>query len=185
MALPGTCETARLQLIPVGLEHTNDLVRLHGDPKVAHWYAGPWSPDRARSFANTMRRAWQRHHVGKWMAYGLTDGDLIGRGGLSWARVGEADVLEVGWTLRDRHVGRGYATEIGRAALDFAFSNLGAKEVCAFTERHNHASRAVMERLGMTFRREIVRPGLVPGWQGVQPRAVFVLQVARRQDWGR
>jgi hypothetical protein len=39
--------------------------------------------------------------------------------------------------------------ELGQAGRAFAFENLGAEEVVAFTERHNRRSRAVMERLGM------------------------------------
>ncbi len=47
--------------------------------------------------------------------------------------------------------GRGYATEIGRAGLAFAWDDCGAAEVVAFTENHNRRSRAVMERLGMSY----------------------------------
>jgi predicted acetyltransferase len=56
-------------------------------------------------------------------------------------------------------VGRGYATEIGRAALAFALDELGATEVVAFTEPDNRRSRAVMERLGMRHVRDIVLDG--------------------------
>ena len=47
-------------------------------------------------------------------------------------------------------MGRGYDTEIGRAGLAFAWDELGAAEVAAFTEIHNGRSRAVMERLWMS-----------------------------------
>ena len=55
--------------------------------------------------------------------------------------------------------GRGYATEIGRAGLAFAFDELGATEVVAFTEPHNRRSRVVMERLGMVLVGGIVLDG--------------------------
>lgn len=57
----------------------------------------------------------------------------------------------MGWALRGDHWGQGYATEIGRAGIDYAFGAPAANEVVAFTERHNWRSRAVMERLGMAF----------------------------------
>ena len=53
--------------------------------------------------------------------------------------------LEVGWQIREQLWGRGFATGIGRAALEFAFDDLNADRVVAFTEAHN--SRRVMERL--------------------------------------
>jgi [ribosomal protein S5]-alanine N-acetyltransferase len=45
------------------------------------------------------------------------------------------------------------------AAPSFAFDELGATEVVAFTEPHNRRSRAVMERLGMRRARDIVLDG--------------------------
>src|SRR5690606_30531493 len=57
--------------------------------------------------------------------------------------------VEVGWRLLPEHWGRGYATEAGRIALDFAFSQLGLPEVVSFTATQNGKSRAVMERIGM------------------------------------
>ena len=50
-------------------------------------------------------------------------------------------------------------SEIGRAGLDFAFGELGAAEVVAFTEPHNARSRAVMVRLGMRHQHEITHGG--------------------------
>ena len=49
-----------------------------------------------------------------------------------------------------RNWGRGYATEGAKAALDFAFNELGWHEVVAFTAATNLRSQRVMQRLGMT-----------------------------------
>jgi RimJ/RimL family protein N-acetyltransferase len=82
---------------------------------------------------------------------------------------------EVGWTVRADRWGQGYATEIGRAACDLAFKELGATEVVAFTEHHNRRSLAVMDRLGMAYVRDFTRRGLVEGRDGLQERASFAL----------
>ena len=58
--------------------------------------------------------------------------------------------LEVGWRLDQPYWWAGYATEGGRAALAFAFAELGEQEVVSFTSVGHTRSRAVMERLGMT-----------------------------------
>jgi len=117
--------------------------------------------------------------VHKWMAYRRDTGELVGRGGLSYADLAGSRRLEVGWAVRGPLWGRGYATEIGRAGLDFAFENLAAEEVVAFTERHNVRSRAVMERLGMEYAGEVLRPGLLEGHDGVHEAAPFALYVRR------
>jgi RimJ/RimL family protein N-acetyltransferase len=47
--------------------------------------------------------------------------------------------------------------------------------VVAFTELHNHRSRAVMRRLGLRFDTVIHRSGLVDGRTGIHPDAPFAL----------
>jgi mutator protein MutT len=188
--------TERLRLEPVTGPgpvlpgHAADLEVLHADPWVAQWYAGVWSAEDAVRQATSMHEAWERDSVSKWMAYSRSTGALIGRGGLSrlhrdnvaaieelvgadWA----ADRLELGWTLLEPFRGQGYATEIGRAGLDFAFTTLGARSVVALTERHNTTSRAVMERLGMTYAGEISTEGLVEGSTALHPHAPFAVYV--------
>lgn len=71
----------------------------------------------------------------------VVDGDG-GRRGTARDRLGFA---------RGPFWGQGYATEIGRAGLAFAFDDLSAVQVVSLTEPHNVRSRAVMERLGMTY----------------------------------
>lgn len=66
---------------------------------------------------------------------------------------------ELGWTLRSERWGQGYATEIGKAGLAFAFDELGAEEVVAFTERHNARFRAVMVRLNLAFIDDLLYEG--------------------------
>jgi [ribosomal protein S5]-alanine N-acetyltransferase len=106
------------------------------------------------------------------MAYDRADGSLIGRGGVSLASVDGAERYEVGWTVHGGLWGRGYATEIGAAGLAFAFGELGAAEVVAFTEPANSRSRAVMERLGMRYAKDITHRG--------EP---FVLYATDRDSW--
>ena len=167
--------TERLILTPIGPEHTADLVQLHADPNVAYWNAGAWSEAEARRFAIEMRRRWSLDQVGKWIAHRRLDGALVGRGGLSLAVVDGQRRPELGWTVRDEMRGQGFATEIGAAGLRFGFDVLGVHEVVAFTEAHNRASRAVMDRLDMRFVKIIYAPGLVEGSSDMQDTAPFAL----------
>ncbi|WP_202874257.1 GNAT family N-acetyltransferase [Kribbella albertanoniae] len=190
--------TERLRLEPISGPgavlggHVADLVRLFGDPWVARWYGEEWSPEVAAERAAAMHRAWERDSVCKWIAYERSGGELAGRGGLSRMTAGTptavaieelvgaewaVDRLELGWALVESARGRGLATEIGRAGLEFAFETLGAQAVIAFTERHNHASRAVMDRLGMTYAGEITAEGWIEGSSLVQPDAPFAVHV--------
>jgi RimJ/RimL family protein N-acetyltransferase len=188
--------------------HATDLRRLHADPWVARWYDGAWSPEESVRRTAEFSERWETNGVSKWMAYERSTGSLVGRGGmermapdaevttkvarllngsplggggLGEGRLGAVwmgDRLEVGWALLGSARGQGFATELGRSALDLAFGELGARAVIAFTERHNMGSRAVMERLGMAYAGEIQTDGLVEGREGVHPDAPFAVYVA-------
>ena len=55
-------------------------------------------------------------------------------------------------------VGRGLATEGGRAAIDHAFDHLGIDRVISVYEPPNEKSGAVMERLGMRHWQDFADP---------------------------
>lgn len=56
---------------------------------------------------------------------------------------------EIGWRLAPEFWGKGYVTEAGEAWLRFGFETLGLDEIVSFAVHDNHASVAVMRRLGM------------------------------------
>ena len=166
--------TQRLVLTPIGPGDVDDLSIVYGDPVVAYW-TGPWDPAAVGAWAATMAARWRADGVGKWLARERSDGSLVGRGGFTRCDLDGEAVLELGWVVRDARTGRGYATELGRAALAWAATYFPELPVVAFTEVHNRASRAVMERLGMRPAGIIRRDGLVEGRPGVHPDAPFAL----------
>jgi RimJ/RimL family protein N-acetyltransferase len=66
---------------------------------------------------------------------------------------------EVGlfWAIDPDHRSQGYASEAARALIDYAFDPngawLGLRRIIATTEFDNHASQAVMRKLGMRLER--------------------------------
>lgn len=65
---------------------------------------------------------------------------------------------EIGWAFDRSAHGKGYATEAGQAAMDWAFENLGWDEVIHSIHPDNAASQALARRLGASNR----GPGKLP-----------------------
>jgi ribosomal-protein-alanine N-acetyltransferase len=70
---------------------------------------------------------------------------------------------EVGlfWSLAPAHRGNGYVTEAAAAVIERCFAELNLGRVVATTTHDNHASIAVMRRLGMTI---AANPLVEPPW---------------------
>lgn len=171
-------DTERLVLTPVGVDDVADVMLLHGDPLVERW-TGPWTQASTTAWVQGMAERWASDQVGKWLVRDRLQDRLVGRGGFTRFDLDGERVLELGWAVRDSLTGRGYATEIGRAALQWAGRFQPQLPVIAFTEVHNIASRAVMRRLGLRDAGVIQREGLVEGRAGLHPDAPFALY---RQD---
>jgi len=100
-------------------------------------------------------RKWAEDGLSHWATVDLESNRLIGRIGLmlhhDWPL--EASPVEVGWVLDEHHWGRGLATEGGRASMELWREHLLAdRRLLSITAAPNRRSRAVMERLGLTYR---------------------------------
>lgn len=67
------------------------------------------------------------------------------------------DAYEVGWHLRKAAWGNGYATEIGKALLDYGFNVLNLPVLYAAIAPGNVASVRVAQKLGMAHLDQTVR----------------------------
>jgi ribosomal-protein-alanine N-acetyltransferase len=111
--------------------------------------------DATRAQIERFERAWAEDGLSHWATVDLESGELIGRIGLmrhhDWPL--EAAPVEVGWVLDERYWGRGLATEGGRASLELWRGGLPEDaRLISITVPENRRSRAVMERLGLTYR---------------------------------
>lgn len=73
-------------------------------------------------------------------------GRLIGEA--IFKRLGDVEG-EIGWAVAGPDQARGFATEIGRALVNFGFGDLRLHRLIARSEIGNHASERVMAKLGM------------------------------------
>jgi ribosomal-protein-alanine N-acetyltransferase len=87
-------------------------------------------------------------------------GQLVGYCGLNRDQVEDEPIVEIGWSTTPSRQGEGFASEAGRAALDWGFGRAELERIVSFALLDNVRSRRVMERLGMTYVRDFMRAGL-------------------------
>ncbi|QLG89424.1 GNAT family N-acetyltransferase [Chitinibacter bivalviorum] len=75
------------------------------------------------------------------------DASLLGCVGVSM----EGDVAELGYWFGQQHWGQGYATEAGRAVVDFAFVHARPTRIMSDHLPANVASGQVLDKLGFEF----------------------------------
>ncbi|KMK68404.1 GNAT family N-acetyltransferase [Puniceibacterium sp. IMCC21224] len=145
-------ETARLRLEPFAPSHRAGLCAMDSDPQLMR-YIGDGQPkppaDTDAAIARVQTR-WADLGYSWWSLFLHRSNEVIGAACVQNLANQPDAPLEIGWRLRPEFRGQGYATEAGRAAVNFAFDTLGARYLMAVAHPENLASHRVMQRLGMT-----------------------------------
>jgi RimJ/RimL family protein N-acetyltransferase len=152
-----TLETERLVLRPWREEDLGPYAEMCADPAVMRYIGSGRTLERDEAWRQIaiFLGHWDLRGYGLWAVETKAERSFIGRVGL-WRPEGWPG-LELGWTLARAHWGNGYATEAGRASMEFAWTRLAAAELISLIQPENAASRRVAERLGMKVaRREML-----------------------------
>ncbi len=148
-----TLWTSRLRLDPIAPEEGTQLLALFRDPAVRRFLLDDVFVDAewmARElFASAARFA--RGSVGLFAAHPkASGGELLGFAGLRPYR--SPDDLQLLYAVEPAWGGRGLATEMVDAALQYAFEHAGMESVVASVDVPNVASSRLLERLGFRLR---------------------------------
>jgi RimJ/RimL family protein N-acetyltransferase len=154
IGVPLEVRTERLWLRQWRETDIEPLAEIYQQPEYLEFMPAHDLAETAQQVERWMR-GWRDDGVSHWAAVDLQSERLIGRIGLlrhhDWPL--DHDPIEVGWTLHRDYWGRGLATEGGRASMQIWRDRLtGDRRLLSITVPGNSRSRAVMERLGLTYR---------------------------------
>ena len=142
-------ETERLVLRPWRDDDRGPFWEMACDPEVMR-YLPPSSHAETEAAIDRMMACQAEHGYCLWALERKDEGRFIGFCGLIPPRAPLTET-EIGWRLERAAWGSGYACEAGEASLAFAWQELKVPTVVAITTVGNSRSRAVMDRLGMTY----------------------------------
>jgi RimJ/RimL family protein N-acetyltransferase len=159
-------------------EEVRPLFReLFADPEMMRQVGNPLSTPEADAFFDRACAHWSSHGFGWRSAISRVSGDWLGFFVLNFvgsqAEGIHEDEISVGWWIRPRDWGQGYATEGAEAICREAFERIGARRVVAFIKPGNSRSVRVAVALGMEF-------ATTTRWQDQERLSVFELQ---RSKW--
>jgi RimJ/RimL family protein N-acetyltransferase len=156
---PPRLETPRLLLREWLPRDLDPHAEMSSDPEVMRYIGDGSVLDRGQSWREVATHIghWELRGYGQWAIERTEDGASIGRAGL-WFPAGWPGI-EVGWKLARDAWGNGYATEAGRAAIEWAWEALDLPELISLIQPRNVASIRVAERLGMHRQRESIVDG--------------------------
>lgn len=141
--------TARIRFRRYRPEDAGDVAEMFADPQARRFYpnvtAEGWIDWNLRNYAT--------HGFGLWVIEHRSEGWFLGDCGLTYQTVEGEELLEVGYHLKERHRGNGYATEAARACVAYAFDQLAVALVCSIVDPENVASIRVASRVHAAHRR--------------------------------
>jgi len=154
--LQPTLETERLILRPFVLSDAAEVQRLAGDFAVADTTLNiphPYPDGAAEEFFSTHAAKYVLREAATFALTLKENGALIGGMGLHVTK--RFRRAEMGYWIAKPFWNQGYATEAGRAVVDFGFTHWALHKIEANHLRRNPASGRVMQKIGL------VREGLL------------------------
>jgi RimJ/RimL family protein N-acetyltransferase len=181
-----TLHTARLTLVPLADEHLEWEVELDSDPEVMRYLSGRASPreEVEASHARRMTAAQKVDGLGFWI--GLVDDEFVGWWTLQPAhgpdQPNDPGVADLGYRLIRRKWRKGLASAGAQELVRYGFDDVRLDRIIAQTLSVNAGSRAVMERVGLTYVRTFPTSNTVP-LEGVEEGEVEYEMT--REQWER
>ena len=154
---PTTVTTDRLIGEVCSVERDLDeFAAICADPELGEMM---WPGDLGGARTREQSAAWLAKYEAHWNAVGFgpwtvrerEGGEMIGHLGLSYTVVAGRAEVEVGWVVKRERWGRGYATEITRAALEHAPKIRGLTTVVAFALTDHERAIRTIERCGFAY----------------------------------
>jgi RimJ/RimL family protein N-acetyltransferase len=151
-------QTDRLLLRQLTHDDVDELLEVLGDPEAMRHYPRPKTREETVAWINWGIGLYPEG-LGLHAVVLRSTGEFIGDCGLTYQDVEGATEVEIGYHLKQRHWGHGYATEAALAWQAYARDTLGLDRLVAIVGPDNLPSQQVAIRMGMSLEREFLKKG--------------------------
>lgn len=162
-------ETERLLLREIHESDIDDLFELDSDPEVHRFLGNRPVKDKqdVTDIIKSIRDQYVHNGIGRWAVIERNTGDFIGWSGLKFVREiinQHRDFHDIGYRLKRKFWGNGYATESAIASLQFGFNQLNLDEIYAAANIENEASNRILKKIGLTLLEKFTYDGAIHNW---------------------
>lgn len=162
-------ETERLTIRELLPSDDAGMFELDSDPDVLKFlHMEPFKDiEESRQVIARVRQQYIDHGIGRWAMVEKKTNSFVGWTGLKYLTTpmnGHVNIYDIGYRLIKRYWGKGYATESAIASRDYGFNTLKLKDIYAAAHAEHHASRKVLEKIGMKFVESFMYDGQPTNW---------------------
>ena len=145
-------QTMKLTLSPCCPSDRADFMDLERDPEVMRFLNGGHAVDEEQSDPDATFLMPRGTETDVWTARHTANGAFVGWFCLSPE---SEKVAELGYRLRRMDWGQGLASGGATALINWGFGSCGYDKIFACTMAVNHASRRVLEKIGLNYARTV------------------------------
>jgi len=162
-------ETERLILRELLLSDVDGMFELDSNPNV-HLFLGNKPVKNVEESLDQIKNIQQQYialGTGRWAVVLKETGEFMGWSGIKFITNeinNHKDFYEIGYRFIEKHWRKGYATEAGKAFVDYAFNVMKVEALYAYADAGNEGSRKILEKLGLRYVNSFKYEGEMEVW---------------------
>lgn len=153
-------ETKRCIIRELTMDDIDALFDLYSKPGITDFVEPLYDYDKECEYEKAyIEHMYGYYEYGMWLVFSKETGELIGRAGLEnrdyCDESSNAEIqrtyhseMELGYVIAPEYQRQGYATEVCKAILDYAWENLAPERINCLIDERNYPSRKLVEKLG-------------------------------------
>lgn len=150
-------------------EDIAEFAKLNSDDDVMEHFPKTLSTDEVIELVDQLRNHLSQNGFTYYATEILETREFVGMIGLALQQYETkyTPAIDIGWRLKKKAWGKGYATEGAKRCLQYAFDELGLDKVISVCTISNIKSENVMKKIGMTKIGEFDHPEMInhPGYE--------------------
>lgn len=156
MFMKKSIETERLLLRELLLSDAAGMFELDSNPNV-HLFLGNKPVKNIEESILQIKNIQQQYHdfrTGRWAVILKETNEFLGWSGIKYItdKINHhKDFYEIGYRFIEKNWGKGYATEAGKAFVDYAFNEMKVDCLYAYADEGNKNSRKILEKIGLSY----------------------------------